>query len=289
MFGFLNVNKPKGKTSAEVVYDLRKILKIKQIGHSGTLDPLASGVLPVAIGKATKLIEYLPQKKSYLAKCELGKVSNTFDIEGELKTFCDIELLNNVNEKRIQCALKKFEGETVQKVPVFSAVKVNGKKLYELARKGQKIENVPERKIFIEKILLENYDKKTFSAEVSINCNSGVYVRSIIHDLGLSLATGAVMTDLQRTFSNGFSISDSVKLCELNYENILKNLKNPLDVLSYRKKILDEKQFARVKNGNFIENDCFEEGEIILTTFKGQVVSISKIFDNKIKTEKVFV
>ena len=135
-FGFLNIYKPKGLTSHDVVAKLRKVLKIKQVGHTGTLDPFATGVLPIAVGKATKLIEYLDDDKEYIATVQFGKTTDTYDLEGEVTETFD----KNATESEVVEALKSFEGEVSQMPPIYSAIKVNGKKLYDYARAGEQVE-----------------------------------------------------------------------------------------------------------------------------------------------------
>ena len=147
MFGFLNIYKPSGITSHDVINRLRRILKIKKIGHGGTLDPLAEGVLPVAISHATRLIDFLPTEKEYLAKFKLGVVSKSYDSETEEEFFSD----KNVSADEIRNVLENFKGEIKQKPPIYSAVKVGGKKLYELAREGETCD-IQERTIFVNKI-----------------------------------------------------------------------------------------------------------------------------------------
>ena len=154
MFGFLNINKPIAKTSHDVVAVLRRITKIKQIGHTGTLDPFAEGVLPICIGKATRLIEYLEDDKAYIGTIQLGKSTTTYDIEGEGVKFSD----KKVTQEELENALLQFRGKIEQLPPIYSAIKVNGKKLYEYARKGEEVKIEP-RKVNIYKLELVNFNK----------------------------------------------------------------------------------------------------------------------------------
>ena len=156
MFGFLSVYKPVGKTSHDVVAYFRKLLKIKKIGHTGTLDPFAEGVLPICICNSTRLIEYLPDDKAYLAFVEFGKATDSYDIEGNVIFQSD----KKVAKEDVEQALKKFEGDIEQLPPIYSAIKVNGKKLYEYAREGKSVEIKP-RKVTIYKIELKNFDEKS--------------------------------------------------------------------------------------------------------------------------------
>ena len=153
MFGFLNVYKPKGKTSHDVVAILRRITKVKQIGHTGTLDPFAEGVLPICIGKATRLIEYLKDDKAYVATVQFGSATDTYDLEGETTKTSD--LIPSLDE--IEAKLDDFRGEIEQTPPIYSAIKVNGKKLYDYAREGKEVEVKP-RKIVINNIELKSFD-----------------------------------------------------------------------------------------------------------------------------------
>lgn len=288
MFGFLNINKPSGITSSKVVYILRKVLNIKQIGHCGTLDPIASGVLPVAIGKATRLIEYLPDSKQYIATFELGKKSDTYDVEGNVIEVCNFDF-SKINEKIISTILKSFIGESLQKVPAFSAVKVNGQKLYNLAREGVKIKDLPQKTIYIDDIKLLNYDDNQKKGQFIVTCKKGVYVRSIINDMGNYLGCGAIMTQLKRTVSNGFKIENSI----VDFENIkiLKdNLINPIDVLNYEILNLDDNEVKKIKFGQSIENFNLKcNNKILMLTYNSNLQAIGKIVSNKIELEKVFV
>ena len=163
MFGVLNINKPKGITSHDVVAIVRKILGIKQIGHSGTLDPFAQGVLPLFIGKATKLIDYCDSDKEYLAEIQFGSSTDTYDIEGNIVSKSD----KKIAKEDVQNALSFFEGEISQLPPIYSAIKVNGKKLYEYARNGEDVVIKP-RKVFIHDISLQSFNEQqqTFGGKI---------------------------------------------------------------------------------------------------------------------------
>ena len=163
LFGFLNVYKPEGITSHDVVAKLRRVTKIKQIGHTGTLDPFASGVLPVCIGKATRLIEFLNDDKEYIATVQFGKNTDTYDIEGNITS----EFGTKVTRDEILSALKTFEGEISQMPPIYSAIKVNGKKLYDYAREGKNVEIKP-RNVKIYKIELLDFDENIEANKIYI-------------------------------------------------------------------------------------------------------------------------
>ncbi len=241
LFGFLNIYKPVGMTSHDVVAVLRRITKIKQIGHTGTLDPFAQGVLPVCIGKATRLIEFLSEEKEYLATVQFGSATTTYDIEGE-KTFTSDK---KITQQEAENGLKFFEGEISQLPPIYSAIKVKGKKLYEYARKGENVEIAP-RKVVIEKIELKSFDSELQQAQILIKCSKGTYIRSIAHDLGQNLGVGAHLIKLIRTQSGKFRIENSNKLDGID---VAQNLVNPLEILDLPKIDVSEEDLAKIRNG----------------------------------------
>lgn len=286
MFGFLNVYKPKGITSFDVIRSLRKITNIKQIGHTGTLDPMAEGVLPVCIGKSTKLIDYLKEDKAYIAEIKFGFISDTFDMEGHVVKSSD----KSITEKELADLLKTFEGDIEQKPPIYSAIKLNGKKLYEYAREGKTDIDIPTRHVKVTKIELINFDESAQTASINVECSKGTYIRSIVQDLGEKSGLGAVMTKLVRSKSGKFSLSNAVKLESLDsLETIKTHLINPLEVLSYNCIELNEDEYKRVITGQKLLNKGFEFGEVLLLTKSKKLVSIAKVVDNKIKVVKVFV
>lgn len=288
MFGFLNIYKPKGLTSFDVVRTLRKIIKVKQIGHTGTLDPLAEGVLPICIGKSTKLIDYLQEDKGYIAELQFGWISDTFDSEGELQKFSD----DNIAEKELVEIIKKFEGEIEQTPPIYSAIKLNGKKLYEYARAGKAEEvQIPKRNVTISKIELLEFDEEKQTAKILVECSKGTYIRSIVSDIGQMSNIGAVMTNLIRTKSGKFLLDSAIPLSDINNnEAIVKNLINPIDVLSYKKIELNDYEYSKIVTGQKIDAKKHNVGEILLLTQKNNLVSIAKVDEtNRIKVIKVFV
>lgn len=274
MFGFLNINKPKGMTSHDVVAKLRKICKIRQIGHTGTLDPLAQGVLPIAIGKATRLIDYLGDDKAYIAELQFGKISDTYDIEGVVEDFSD----KKITGKDVKEALKQFCGEIEQIPPAYSAVHYKGKRLYELARSGIIPDDIPKRKVFVSKCELTEFDYEAQSAKINVECSKGTYIRSIINDLGINLDCGAVMTGLLRTKSSGFTIENTVTLEELeNCPDIEKYLINPLSVISYKKYQLSDEEFEKIRHGMGLKTNGFEIGENLCLVYNSSLCAISEI------------
>lgn len=285
LFGFLNVYKPTGMTSHDVVDVLRKITKIKQIGHTGTLDPFAQGVLPICIGKATRLIEYLDDDKEYLAEISFGKSTDTYDLEGitVFKSGADVA------QKDVVEGLKAFEGEILQTPPVYSALKVNGKKLYEYARKGEEVKIEP-RKVTIEKIELKNFDYENQKAEVLIKCSKGTYIRSIAHDLGQKLEVGGHLSKLIRTQAGKFFVERAISLEEIKtVEDVEKNLINPLEMLNLPQIVINEEENKKVMMGQFIDNtNNLKEGDFLILIYNNNINAIAMINDNQIKVKKVF-
>jgi len=279
---FLNINKPKNITSFDVIKILRKKLNIKAIGHSGTLDPLASGVMQVAIGSATKLLDYLESDKTYIADIKFGFESTTMDEEGE-KTFISNP---NFSENDLINVLNSFIGVTKQIPPKFSAIKQNGKKLCDIARKNPDIEILPNsREIEIYSIELLNF--KDTEAQIKVHCKKGTYIRSLAHDIGLKLKCGAYISDLKRIKAGNFYIESSDELDSYKYNKI-----NPLDVLNFEKYELDEQEYQKIKNGCYIKiKKQFFISDILLTK-NNKLVSLAKISDNSdgciIKPKKNF-
>ncbi len=284
LFGFLNIYKPKGLTSHDVVARLRKITKVRQIGHTGTLDPFATGVLPICIGKATRLIEYLDDDKEYLATVQFGKNTATYDLEGEITATFD----KKVTEEDVKNALKDFEGEISQIPPIYSAIKVNGKKLYDYARQGQDIEIKP-RKVTISKIELKEFDKTSQSAKITVACSKGTYIRSIAYDLGAKLGCGGYLTALERTKAGEFQVNTAIKLEDLTeVSQIVENLINPLDMLNIPIHNLSENERERVSHGMSICNSDFPDSDIVILSYGGRIYAIGKVEQNKILVKKVF-
>lgn len=212
MFGFISLNKPVGFTSHDCVAKMRRLLNTRKIGHGGTLDPAATGVLPIAVGKATRLLQFLPQDKAYRARIRLGVTTNTDDLEGEIiQTASSIDL----NKQQIIDTLSNFVGTIEQVPPMYSAIKHNGRKLYELARKGETVE-VPQRTVEIFKLELINYFPGDFpELEVDISCGAGTYIRAIARDLGRILGVGGTLANLTRTKSCGLKLDDSLTFEQL--------------------------------------------------------------------------
>lgn len=285
MFGFLNVNKPSGITSHKVISILRKITGVKQIGHAGTLDPLASGVLPVAIGKASKLIDYLPSDKSYCVGMYLGMTSDTFDTEGQIqKRECE-----KITLEQIESVLPQFRGETKQVPPAFSAVHYNGKRLYELARSGKIPDDIPYRNITIYKNEIVSFDYEKQILKLDISCSKGTYIRTIVNDLGEALGCGAVMFELTRTDAASMELENAIELKEtLSKEDILNNLINPKDVLPLDAIEISSEDFKRVLNGNKFKN-TYKVSNDVLILKEGKIMALASADENIIQPKKVLL
>ena len=284
MFGLLNIYKPVGKTSHDVVVYLRKILKIKQIGHTGTLDPFAEGVLPICIGKSTRLIEYLPDDKAYLAFVQFGKSTDTYDIEGQT-TFSTDE---KVTVDGITTKLQNFKGEIEQLPPIYSAIKVNGKKLYDYAREGKEVEVKP-RKIVINNIELKSFDYEAQIAQIYIECSKGTYIRSIAHDLGKALDNGAHLVKLIRTKVGNFNVENCIKLEDIKtQEDVSNNLIDPLQVLSLPKYELNDIENEKVSHGQQLLNKSMKSVDFLILVYNNRIKAVATANEKFIKVIKVF-
>lgn len=271
MNGIIIVNKPKDFTSFDVIAVLRKKLGQRKIGHMGTLDPMATGVLPILLGETAKFQIYCQENdKKYIAKMHLGTTTDSLDITGKIIA----NIKSDITQETFKKTLKKFIGNIKQVPPMFSAIKKDGKKLCDLARKGVIIEREP-RSVTIKEIILLDFDEKNQNAVVEVLCSKGTYIRSLCSDIGKELGIGAVMTDLSRTESNGFDISQSItldKIKELPSEEIIKNHLLPTDSLfkNLGKASISDAQETRFKNGgnlslqrinlspNFNDNDIIK-------------------------------
>lgn len=250
MNGIICVNKPQDFTSFDVIAKLRGILRIKRLGHGGTLDPMATGVLPVFVGTATKACDIMPDNsKSYLASFRLGQTSDTQDITGEILSSSDMtvgyDMLNDV--------LPCFRGKIMQLPPMYSAVQVNGQRLYDLARQGIEVERTP-REIEISSLSLVDYDEEKREGVLEIGCSKGTYIRTIINDIGEKLGCGGIMTSLVRTSSGGFTLNDCFTFDEIQNardEERLEELILPIErVFEKLPKIrLGEAQSRMYRNG----------------------------------------
>lgn len=281
MHGIIVVDKEYGVTSRDVVNEIEHIFKTKKVGHTGTLDPIATGVLVVTVGKYTKLNELLTSTyKEYIATMKLGITTDTFDTEGKVLT----ENKVNLSKEEIINAVNSFKGEYEQVVPIYSSVKVNGKKLYEYARDNIEIE-LPKRKVDIKEIEVLSIDdeKVIFKTLVS----KGTYIRSLINDIGLKLQCGAIMTDLRRTKQGIFKIENAYKLEDIKngnfkFENVIKSLNLPTFEV-------DDYLLGKIKNGSILENRY--DKNVIMFTKDNEPIAIYKKYDKdekRLKPWKMF-
>lgn len=215
MCGIICINKPAGFTSFDVIAKLRGILRMKRLGHAGTLDPMATGVLPVFVGRATKACDILPDHdKIYRAGFKLGITTDTQDVTGEVTQKRDPSA---VSKENLLEALENFRGEIMQIPPMYSAVSVNGKRLYDLARQGIEVER-EARPVTIYKLELAEFDETEKSGVLTVSCSKGTYIRTLINDIGEALSCGGIMTSLTRTTACGFSLDDCVTIEDLQRE-----------------------------------------------------------------------
>ncbi|MGD1850935.1 MAG: tRNA pseudouridine(55) synthase TruB [Cyanophyceae cyanobacterium] len=221
MQGFISLHKPKGMTSPDCVGKLRRLLQQKRIGHGGTLDPAATGVLPVAVGPATRRLNYLPEGKSYKATIRIGVVPTTDDLEGEVIEERSPESLQHLTAEKIQAQLPKFLGKINQIPPQYSAVHIDGKRAYDLARQNQTVE-IPSREVQIDQLRILEWRAGDYpELDLAVDCGPGTYIRAIARDLGDTLETGATLAALERTRSCGFLLSES-----LTFEAIAQQLES---------------------------------------------------------------
>lgn len=255
MDGIVNIYKPLGITSHDVIYKVRRILGIKKVGHTGTLDPEACGVLPVCVGKGTKLAGFITEaNKEYKAVIRLGITTDTQDATGNILT----ESKPDVSFEEFAEAVSNLTGDIYQLPPMYSAIKINGKKLCNLARKGIEVEREP-RKITVYGIEISDFNGET--ALLDIKCSKGTYIRTICHDIGQILGCGAIMQSLERTASGQFKAKDSVTLEEFA-ESPEKYIIPPEELLyGYKAYYADSKQTERFLNGCTVPADGIEIGE----------------------------
>lgn len=260
MDGILPLNKDRGMTSHDAVVKCRKLFRTRKIGHSGTLDPNVDGVLPICIGKGTKVVNYLMESgKVYTGQIILGFATETEDLDGKVVTTREIE--KPFSDEEIKQAMERLTGEIIQVPPMYSAVKVNGKRLYEYARNNEAVKR-PERKIrvdYFKQVKASIYDplKKQQTLFFEVGCGKGTYVRTLAFDLGKILGVPAVMSDLTRLKSGGFTLAESVTLSELEVavkSDGLEKYVAPIQtaLASYPQYELSDKQWQLVKNGGFL-------------------------------------
>jgi tRNA pseudouridine55 synthase len=284
--GLINVDKPKGYTSFDVIRKLKRILKMKKIGHTGTLDPLATGVLVICLGRATKLANVIEAKeKTYIADFILGSKTDTYDTEGEVIDRSDVK----VTGEDIKNILSKFRGEIKQVPPMYSALKVNGKRLYELAREGVVIER-KSRDVVISKLELIEFDEETQIGKLHCEVSKGTYIRSLIFDMGEELKTYAHMNGLRRTQVGEYLVEDGFtieQMEEMGEKRDLSFVTSVEDSFNFEKvEIKDEKQIKLYINGNTVI--CEKPNDRYRIYINGKFAGLGEVIDNRLKGWKVF-
>ena len=257
MNGFVYVDKPEGITSFVAVAKIRRIFGIKKAGHTGTLDPMATGVLPIALGHATRFIELIPSHdKAYKAKFILGKTTDTLDITGKVTGEYNV----TSTREDVENILQDFRGEIEQIPPMYSAIKKDGVRLYDLARQGIEIER-ESRKVTVYSLELVSYCEDTAEYEIECECSSGTYIRTLIGDIGDKLGCGATMTSLRRTKANGISIDRCYTFEELEKMRDEGNIENALgsvdSLIVYDKIRVTAPQAKRFSNGGALDCERF--------------------------------
>lgn len=287
MDNIIVINKDKDYTSRDVVNVIGKIFNTKKVGHTGTLDPLATGVLIVCMNKALKVVDLITASdKEYIAKVVLGIDTDTLDITGNIINECR----TNVNVDMVKSVLNSFIGKSIQEVPKYSAVKVNGKKLYEYARNGIDVE-LPKREIQIFDIeLISDIDivdgHQEFSFKVKVS--KGTYIRSLIRDIGVKLGCFACMKELTRTKQGKFSIDKSYTLNDIKNGNY--KLLNIKDVIDIEKVVVSDDMLFKIKNGMILDKFFISDKALILDN-NGNEIGIYKTYDKdskKVKPDKIF-
>lgn len=279
--GILNIDKPQGITSHDVVDIVRKIFPGIKVGHTGTLDPIATGVLPICIGKATKLSdELLSENKVYRVKMLLGVETDTYDITGK------IVFANTLNEDEIYIKerIKRFIGKSSQIPPIYSAIKIKGKKAYEYARNGENVSLKPRE---IEIFNIDDIDVNLRKRQVSfvVSCTKGTYIRSLVHDIGIKLGCGATMIELKRLKTGDFDINDSIDLYEflnLEYLDMLDKIVSIEELYKDSKKVnLNDKDYDKFLNGITIKTDV--PNGIVRVYENLRYKGLGKVNDNLLK------
>jgi tRNA pseudouridine55 synthase len=255
MFGILNINKPAGWTSRDAVNRVQKLVRPHKVGHAGTLDPLATGVLVVCLGQATRLIDYVQQMdKEYVATFLLGRTSPSDDIETEIT---ELSGRQAPTWQEIESALPQFLGTIEQVPPAYSAVKIAGQRAYALARRGEEVA-ITARPVEVYEIEILAYDYPQL--ELRVRCGSGTYIRSLGRDLAAALGTGAVMSELTRTRIGTFAIADAMGCTAVTLEQIQSHLSAPLRAVEYLPNVvLNEASVNQLRFGRAVPHDCETE------------------------------
>ncbi len=291
--GVIVIDKPMDMTSHDVVAIMRRKLKTKKIGHTGTLDPMATGVLPICIGKATKIVDFLmDQKKTYHCTMMLGTATDTQDRWGEVILSGDC---SGINEKEITEAILSFVGEIHQIPPMYSALKVNGEKLVDLARKGIIVEQEARIRTIYS---IKDIDVRQHTASFSVSCSKGTYIRTLCHDIGIKLGCYAHMTELRRTTSDPFKIESAVVLEDLSLENVenhIISIEDALDWMPIIKLPQNSELLKRVENGvrvnleKYVKEPADVKDKFYRVFIEEQFYGLAEKLDNGIYMKKLMI
>ena len=283
--GILNIDKPVGPTSHDVVRKLRWLLDKKRVGHAGTLDPLASGVLVVAAGRATRLLEYVVgQRKRYLAEIRLGQTSTTYDGEGEISPAQAV----NASQDEIETTLSAFRGAIKQIPPMHSAVKQKGRPLYELAREGREVERAA-RAVTVYELEIVRWQSPVL--QLRIVCSAGTYIRSLAHDLGQSLGCGGYLSGLQRTAVGTFTIADAISPNSLTRNNVADFVQPPDRAVAHLPRLDTQAPAAdALVNGRRIRRQEEDPDADVVRAYgpSGEFIGIVVARDAEWKPHKIF-
>ncbi|OMH41272.1 tRNA pseudouridine(55) synthase TruB [Desulfurobacterium indicum] len=281
MDGFLLIDKPSDVTSFEVVRSVRRLFPFKtKVGHTGTLDPLATGLLILSIGKATRFGEYLlKQDKCYLVTGRFGLSSDTYDIDGRVENV----KMNEVSEKKFQSVISSFSGEIEQIPPPFSAVRINGKRAYELARRGEKVELRP-RMVTIYSMDILSFSYPDFSLKIC--CSSGTYIRSLVHDIGVACGGDAVVTSLKRVSIGRISVENAVSIDVLSSDNVGNYIVSIAEILPFDRLLLDFSHCSWFLNGRRFSVPV-SDGRYTVVDETGRFLGVGFVSSGILKPEKV--
>lgn len=283
--GILVIDKPSGWTSMDVCAKLRGVFHEKRVGHGGTLDPMATGILPVFIGRATRAVEFAEKSdKEYIAGIKLGVVTNTQDITGEVLEQRPVR----VSREQLEVALEQFRGNIMQIPPMYSAIKINGKKLYELARKGREVER-PARPVTIYSLELEEMDSPQ-DFTLRVRCSKGTYIRTLCHDIGQALGCGGCMASLRRAAAAGFDGEDAWPMERILAAEHPEELLLPVDTLFQDRPelVLSQTEEKKVRNGMTAVLPDLAPGEYRVYGRDGAFLALCRAQGGKLTTIKSF-
>ena len=285
--GIISIDKPQGWTSQDVTSRLRRVFCTRRIGHGGTLDPMATGVLPVFVGRATRGVEFFEHaEKIYEAVLRLGMTTDTEDVTGTVQTETPV----SVTEAELLAVLPRFRGEIMQIPPMYSALKVGGKKLYDLARAGKEVERQPRPITIFELELLEFTGNE---ARLRVHCSKGTYIRTLCKDIGEALGCGGCMAALRRIQAGAYTLADSIpleKLLEESEQGLeMEHYLRPVDSMftRYPARTLSEKQSLRIRNGNSFSTDE-APGTYRVYSPEGEFLALCRAEDGVMSTIKSF-